>query len=506
MFPHVDESQLACWGLGRGIKATEPKRLMQVVARPVPVDETNDDETIATSPCVEETRVGTGYSEVTFKVSSKTELTRNLSSTLSAPFSKAVTFECGFCYEKTMADSGSKIAVGHQIRNRTYTFRLHAYDERKHVVDPVSRTFVEDCILNEFDERSCNGKTDSPARMPELTSENKEASVSACRRAIVGPLGGVTHFVAAIDMGGKVYREIATTSTRSKTVTDGHAAVTIQAANAAAKFRNDQGSTQTTYSKNERVFLHPNIIGKRLKRDQTIKRDEEVVVCLRVLPIAALVRHPVWADSMRIASRKFIEDELQRLPHVVDLKRPFYLKAGRGFVTAHAHGKLGTTEVKGHATPVYIEPLSERWHFPWESHNDLLKTPGAAFLLAFDIDGQKFYLSTSSRSRYEAVAATHVAQTSDGLFSLCHPGSNRSAALHDWRATPLSIEWRSGFFSRRYLQLMPNEKKAVFLRRDDRRWQNTDGLSQFQLINASEPVTSEMANDDEISETALKIN
>ena len=68
VFPHVDESQLACWGLGRGIKATEPKRLMQVVARPVPVDETNGDATI-TLPYVEETRVGTEYFEVTFKVS-----------------------------------------------------------------------------------------------------------------------------------------------------------------------------------------------------------------------------------------------------------------------------------------------------------------------------------------------------------------------------------------------------------------------------------------------------
>ena len=162
--------------------------------------------------------------------------------------------------------------------------------------------------------------------------------------------------------------------------------------------------------------------------------------------------------------------------------------------------------MKCHATPVYIEPLPERWHFPWENTNDLLKTPGASFLLAFDIDGQKFYLSTSSRFQYEAVAATHVAQTSDGLFSLCHSGSNRPAALHDWRATPLSIEWRSGFFSHRYLQLMPNEHKASFLRRDDRRWQNAHGFAQFQLVNAYETASSEMANQDETTVTNLKIN
>ena len=162
--------------------------------------------------------------------------------------------------------------------------------------------------------------------------------------------------------------------------------------------------------------------------------------------------------------------------------------------------------MKCHATPVYIEPLPERWHFPWENTNDLLKTPGASFLLAFDIDGQKFYLSTSSRFQYEAVAATHVAQTSEGLFSLCHPGSNRPAALHDWRATPLSIEWRSGFFSHRYLQLMPNEHKASFLRRDDRRWQNAHGFAQFQLVNAYETASSEMVNQDEMTVTNLKIN
>ena len=109
----VSESQLACWGLGRGIKATEPKRLMQVVARPVPVNEaTNDSE-----PRVEETRIGTGFSEVTFLVSSKAELTRKLSSSLKAPLSKAVAFECGSSYEKSMVNSETWMAVGEQIRN-----------------------------------------------------------------------------------------------------------------------------------------------------------------------------------------------------------------------------------------------------------------------------------------------------------------------------------------------------------------------------------------------------
>ena len=83
---HVSESQLACWGLGRGIKATEPKRLMQVVARPVLVDDAKGDS----EPRVEETRVGTGYSELSFLVSSKVELTRKLSLTLTAPLLKAI--------------------------------------------------------------------------------------------------------------------------------------------------------------------------------------------------------------------------------------------------------------------------------------------------------------------------------------------------------------------------------------------------------------------------------
>ena len=483
IYPHVDESQLACWGLGRGIKATEPKRLMQIVARPVPVDEA----TTSARPCVEETRVGAGYSEVTFCVSSKSELTRQLSATLTVPFAKAVSFECGLCYDKMVAESETKIGAGHLIRNRTYAFRLNAYDDEHRGGDavPSRLTFVEECIRNEFKAR----KDDSSARMPELTPEDKEASISACRQAIVGRLGGATHFVASIDMGGKVYREVTTTSTPSKTAYNARFGLTTaaKAASVVAKFRKGKDYAQTTYSENERVILHPNVIGKSLKRDRIIKRDDEVVVCLRVLPIAALVRNPDWSRSMRIASRQFMEGEYQRLPQLVDVTRPFFLKAGTKFFTAHSNGEVGVTEEKVQATPVYIQTLTQRFRSPGKQ--DLLKTPGAVFLLAFKIDGQSFYLCTSSRDHYRAIALTHVAQTSDGLFSLCHPGSNQPAALQDWRGTALMIKWKCVFFSHRYLNLIPSENRASFLRRHDKTWHKTSGLSQFQLVN--EPTTSE---------------
>ena len=494
LYPHVDESQLACWGLGRGIKATEPKRLMQVVARPVPVDETTANG--GPEPCVEETRVGTGYSELTFSVSSKAELTRKLTTTLTAPLSQAVAFECGASYEKSTVESQTKIAVGHQIRNRTYAFRLHAYDEEKRNVDPVRRTFVEDCILNECAERmqSRDGDAESPVRMPELTDAT-EASISACARAIKGPLGGVTHFVTAIDMGGKVYREVSKSSSTSITINDANVATTVKASKAAAEFRNDKKTSEATYSKRERVLLHPKIIGKPLKRDLTIKRDEEVVVCLRVLPIAALVRDPVWCTSMRIASSKFIEDELQRTSHIVDATRPFYIKAGAKFVTANANGEF-TTGAKEEATPVYIETLPQRrWRFPWEDEINSLTTPGALFLLAFEIDDQRFYLCTSSRDKYQAILCTHLAEMSEGQFTLCHPGTNQVKALDDWLATGLMIEWKSGFFSRRYLQLMPKEKRASFSCRDERLWQNTGEIAQFQLVNAGKQKTQENNQD-----------
>ena len=116
-------------------------------------------------------------------------------------------------------------------------------------------------------------------------------------------------------------------------------------------------------------------------------------MCLRVLPIAALIRNSDWAKFMRIASQEFIDDELQRAP----ISRPFYLKAGARFVTADAAGKLGTTGEKEKATPVYIETLPRRRRFPWQGEIDLLTTPGALFLLAFEIDDQRFYLCILSR-------------------------------------------------------------------------------------------------------------
>ena len=183
---HVSESQLACWGLGRGINATEPKRLMQVVARPVLVDDAKGNS----EPRVEETRVGTGYSELTFLVSSKAELTRKLSLTLTAPLLKAVALECGCSYEKSTVDSRTWLAVGQQIQYRTYAFRLHPHF-KDGLVD-ATKTFVEDCIHEKY-EQIPNG---------DVETEN-DKKLLACRQAIEGPLGGVTHFVAKHRHGWK---------------------------------------------------------------------------------------------------------------------------------------------------------------------------------------------------------------------------------------------------------------------------------------------------------------
>ena len=71
-------------------------------------------------------------------------------------------------------------------------------------------------------------------------------------------------------------------------------------------------------------------------------------------------------------------------------------------------------------------------------------------------------------------------------FTLCHPGTNQVKALDDWLATGLMIEWKSGFFSRRYLQLMPKERRASFSCRDERLWQNTGEIAHFQLVNAED--------------------
>ena len=300
---HVSESQLACWGLGRGIKATEPKstdstirakRLMQVVARPVPVDETTANG--GSEPCVEETRVGTGFSEVTFLVSSKAELTRKLSSSLKAPLSKAVAFECGCSYEKSMVNCQTFMAVGEQIRNRTYAFQLQPHDSLNAEEKAVRLTFVEDCkrkeyncILKERDKEMPNEKEGRDVELPKLTSSTDD-SITACWRAIERRLGGVTHFVASIDMGGKIYREVTISSSTSTTVKDASFSITIEMFKVASELGKAQKNSKTTYTKRTRVLLHPKVMKnlskkERLARDQTIARKEEVVVCLRVLPI-----------------------------------------------------------------------------------------------------------------------------------------------------------------------------------------------------------------------------
>ena len=65
------------------------------------------------------------------------------------------------------------------------------------------------------------------------------------------------------------------------------------------------------------------------------------------------------------------------------------------------------------------------------------------------------------------------------------PCTNQPKALDDWLATGLMIQWKSGVFSsRRYLQLIPDEERASFLRRDESSWKQNGGVAQFQLFNA----------------------
>ena len=390
---HVSESQLACWGLGRGIKATEPKRLMQVVARPVPLNETTANG--GSEPCVEETRVGTGFSEMTFLVSSKAELTRKLSSSLKAPLSKVVAFEFGCSYEKSMVNCQTFMAVGERIRNRTYAFRLQPHDSLNAEEKAVRLTFVEDCkrkeyncILKERDKEMPNEKEGRDVELPKLTSSTDDR-ITACWRAIERRLGGVTHFVASIDMGGKIYREVTISSSTSTTVKDASFSTTIEMFKVASELGKAQKNSKTTYTKRTRVLLHAEVMKNLSKKAVGARSDDRTQGGSR--RVFARLAHPFWAKSMRIASQNFIDDELQRTP----MRQPFYLKAGKSYVTADAAGKLGTTGEKEKATPVYIETLPQRWCFPWQGEIDFLTTPGGLFLLAFEIDDQRFYLCTS---------------------------------------------------------------------------------------------------------------
>ena len=238
--------------------------------------------------------------------------------------------------------------------------------------------------------------------------------------------------------GRKNYREITISSSTTTTVKDASIGTTVEIFKAASAFGKAQENSKTTCTKRTRVLLHPEVIRnldkERLERDQTIDRKKEIVEYLRVLPIASLVKDPFWADSMRRASRNFIRDELQSAP----ITQPFYLKVGKMYAAA---GKLGTTGEKEKATPVYIETLPRRWRFPWQGIIDVLTTPGALFLLAFEIDDKRFYLCTSSRDKYQAKVLTHLDETSGSQFSLCHPCTNQLKALDDWLATGLMIQW-----------------------------------------------------------------
>ena len=205
---YVDESCLACWGLGRGVKATEPTQLQQIVVRPIPVDAPNED---GVEPRVEELRVATGYSSSTYNVWNETTMTDKLSASLQVAHPTALSFDCGFQNAKNESSTDVKIAVGQQIRNRSYAFRLNSHDTKGH--DPARQsentfTFVERCLLQgirKFFERKSGLKCPPVPIFIPLSTEDERKDV--CLEVIKGPLGGITHFVSAIEMGGKTYCE-----------------------------------------------------------------------------------------------------------------------------------------------------------------------------------------------------------------------------------------------------------------------------------------------------------
>ena len=151
-------------------------------------------------------------------------------------------------------DSRTWLAVGQQIRNRTYAFRLHPHN-RDGLVD-ATKTFVEDCIVKKYEQ--------IPKENVETENDKK---LLACRQAIEGPLGGVTHFVASIDMGGKVYREETTTLSTSATVKNASFSTTIEMFKVASELGKAQKKDlHQTHSRLASSECHKRMQGGRLRQ------------------------------------------------------------------------------------------------------------------------------------------------------------------------------------------------------------------------------------------------
>ena len=469
---YVGESCLACWGLGRGVKATEPTRLQQIVVRPVPVDAYDED---GIEPRVEELRVATGYSSLTHNVWNETTMTDKLSASLQVAHPTALSFDCGFQNAKNESSAGGKIAIERQIRNRTYSFRLNSHDEKGHDQTKQSVntfTFVERCLLQRIRQsRGCSPLAALPdcvlPYLEERKNEMKEKE-KICEEVIKGPLGGITHFVSAIEMGGKTYRErVATTKSEQRQIEiEENISVPISIVSVGNHFSKDRSRRLTSHEIQgcERHLLHPEV--KELSPSVQIIRSQEVVTSLQLMSIAVLVRHPDWSQAMRRASNSFIESELQDRPALISADRSFFLTTDSTYVTMLQKKEgdkssfiLSTTDKKEKASLVHIEILRKKSKI---DGLDGTKVPGAKFLLAFQNqkeDGsqkwksQKWYLAVGASSEGEcrATLSSSLADSSRAVFRLHHPVSNKPAALSEWSTHHLAITWKGGLFKKRRL-------------------------------------------------------
>lgn len=389
-------------GLGAGLDISKPEKLLNTQVTP-------------TLHNVDRCMFGTTYQEFFESIQTISEISRGLSASAGLEAIE-VSVNVGLEFHGKKLLKTSMTAVGKQIRNETVFFK-----------DSIPES---DVILGKFLSEESEARGFRNRCGDEIPQKERDR---ICRHVIRHRNHGATHYIASVDLGGKIYQVKSECKEERKESVDGSISgsggtMTLKAGTS-VEF-SEETKNMAKQSKGQMYFIVDKAV--ELKGYETsIKAEQEKTIAFQIKPVWDLIKDRAWREAVKKACKQYVE-EMTPIP--VYSEQKFVIKNyGSG---AYQYLKVADDVLHG-ATVKRVVGTTNRseaslFFLVYSKEENLLK-PGAPFYLCYTDgdDALRLYLTIDHESR--TVILQDCVYGDHGRFSLATPCGEKPEAICAWQ-------------------------------------------------------------------------
>lgn len=399
-------------GLGKGIDATRPRQLLNTQVTP-------------TKENLQILRIGAGYRKFKSKLKAESSIKKSLRLNVQAQGASYVNFKVGVNRQNQESERFEMTAKGKMIHNETILFDPRPGSTKNEDIHLVG-------LLKSAAKKK--GFAYSPG---DVIPKKKRYEI--CSDILLHENGGATHYIASVDLGGKVYA-VETSSGQTRNEDDQislEAGCTVRdiTVKASIDFSEEAKALSDTYCKQVYFVVHPNV--KLEGKDTVIETHQEKTIAYKVKPLWGLLNDAAWRKSFKQACANYLTPMWSGNSGLGCLIKTgtqacYYLKVTEGKV----EGTTSRREADIFTIEFATNDNSDDSDFSDDEETPDVENPFCGFYLCCRKSAApvQLYLSADTKKDEEVITPrSNVAKEHHATFYLAHPGHRKLESVSEWQ-------------------------------------------------------------------------